>query len=191
MAIFIYDTDLYEKLRPKYKLSALKEKISSIGYEIVTDRGDYRVEWYFCFSLKSGKSFWHFGAVWSVTFPIKSTKSVSALGVWYVLFCEEKYQKSPLFGVTFWGHACAVEAHCSEYFFPSPSSFRKSLSNRLQYSVGSISHYPTIVDRANGKKGFVQTHILCVALNNVLGTPTANSSKLILSQAYATFCSNR
>ena len=65
------------------------------------------------------------------------------------------------------------------------------LSNRLLFSVGSHCHYPTIVDRANGKIGLVQTHILCVALNNVLGTPTTTLSKTIFTQAYATFSSNR
>lgn len=40
----LYDNKLRTGLESAAALSALKEKISSIGYEIVTDRGDYRVE---------------------------------------------------------------------------------------------------------------------------------------------------
>ena len=127
------------------------------------------------------------------TFPMKSMRSVSALRCRPSFDPPQKKAKTlhswreKIFRDFFNLRRDGILRYQAKVLYTA----KLMLSNRLQYSVGSISHYPTIVDRTNGKKGFVQTHILCVALNNVLGTPTANSSKLILSQAYATFCSNR
>ena len=105
------------------------------------------------------------------TFPMKSTKSVSALWCRPSFDPPQKKAKTlhswreKIFRDFFNLRRGGILLYQAKVLYTA----KLILSNHLQFSVGSFSHYPTFVDRANGKIGLVQTYILYVALNKLLG----------------------